>query len=108
MRTASASASNPETLLNPSSAAERERIPEPQPASTTRMSPAAAGPPERPASNSTSLWMHSRVVSWLPVPNAIPGSSQSTECPAGRRNALRSHAGTQWSLPNVKALKCSR
>jgi acetyl-CoA carboxylase, biotin carboxylase subunit len=63
--------------------------------------------PRQAASNPTRRSMHSRVVSWLPVPKAIPGSSQSTAWPGRQANVSRSQTGTQCRRPNRQALKCA-
>ena len=72
-RTASGSMSTASTSFAPSIAAPMARMPLPQPTSMTRS-------PGRRASSSRA--MHMPVVSWVPLPKAMPGSISMTRSPS--------------------------
>ena len=83
------SMSQPTASRQPSTSAPMERIPLPQPRSSTRLSGAASV---------SMASRHMRVVAWLPVPKMRPGSSRSATRPSA---GCSSHAGTTTSFSPI-------
>ena len=81
--TAIGSMSSASTRPAPSRTAAIERIPDPEPTSSTRAAAVSVARRQRSAMDSSAA-RHSRVVGWSPVPNAIPGSSAITTSPGSR------------------------
>ena len=92
-RTASGSMSTAATSAAPCTAAATASTPLPHPMSAT----AASGSTSR----SSSL-RHMRVVGWAPLPNARPGSIDSTTSSAPTHDGASCHAGTTTKRPPAR------
>ncbi|HEV2356747.1 MAG TPA: hypothetical protein VGZ23_03940 [bacterium] len=97
--TATGSLSTAQTRRAPNAAAAIARTPEPVPTSNTT----ARGRAPRAASRPRSA---RRVLGWVPVPNAMPGSIATATSPA--RGAARSHEGRTSNRPMRTGAACAR